>query len=777
MRELSDELLAAQESAVLEPQIRITFSDPLEVEEPVIIEHDRILGIPSQEESSDSQTIEIICYNSDGFFTDLDLQGWDAVFEWGLVTESEESPEYSAIPPMKVMSQYIPASPGNLKCYLSLVGIPNLMAEDKASKDYFHHWSDEKTVKEMITEIADGEPVETELTEEQTDYDAEEGVGYIDLDGTILHGNGQSLIISDRTVTHLAFRLKKTGSPDGTNVTFRIYDLQEEEELASQTFPIASIPSSPAVDFCEVELGSPLYIPSFTPTKETPHNIWIYCQHTLGDAENYVSMTYSPVAVKPNENIVRIYAEGEPGPSWETTDEDCFYRYKYTGAGIDCWERGTDPETYCKSYEVVYDDEEEEWFAESLLNTYMPKDAFRIYEGSSRWSEIKKLLNYVDGEILAKADGKLHIFVPKSAEPYDSEYSLESGHTFFSKAIRKALVIPSRIVVKSLKEDENQYSGEATDTESFARSRITGAPIRTKLISDAQATSIAKAMISRLQMAAQRGAASVPMNLGSEVFDYVKVNALCAEDTYRVGNIGYLRRSYKPGTTWKMDFGFGRVSLKGVPGTRPSLLTMPPIEPKPEETILTIGGITPTLKKIDRHFDYIFGTGEYENELTGFKWMEAAIAELWGEKGLGGLIVAINEIYSGLGWLEGQEPTEEQIDTALLPYYNKSQVNDKLAYSFEEPSRSVDTVYPNNTGKALLVNICLACDPGDTGNCYTDSSNPPTTRVARCSNDSDNVDEIEFTLTFIVKPDEYYKCTVGGSPSLVEWIEWELPTA
>ena len=199
MRDLSATLKAAQEATELEPLIRLTLS--LAGEDDIVLEQDRILKIPSQEETTDSHVTEVICDNSDGYFTSLNLEGWDAVLERGLVTAIGN--EYSAVGPLKVLSQYLPSAPGVLQCRLSLIGIPNLLAEDKASKDYFHHWSDVKTVKAMLTEVADGEPVGVELTEKQEtgSADLKIGASYID-------GAGQLLALSG-TITKLSFKLKK----------------------------------------------------------------------------------------------------------------------------------------------------------------------------------------------------------------------------------------------------------------------------------------------------------------------------------------------------------------------------------------------------------------------------------------------------------------------------------------------------------------------------------------------------------------------------------------
>ena len=84
MRELTETLKAAQKAMSLEPRPRITLSKTGESD--IVLEHDRIRQIPSYEQSEDSQVLQVVLNNSDGYFTSKALQGWDAVFEWGLVT-------------------------------------------------------------------------------------------------------------------------------------------------------------------------------------------------------------------------------------------------------------------------------------------------------------------------------------------------------------------------------------------------------------------------------------------------------------------------------------------------------------------------------------------------------------------------------------------------------------------------------------------------------------------------------------------------------------------
>lgn len=204
---------------------------------------------------------------------------------------------------------------------------------------------------------------------------------------------------------------------------------------------------------------------------------------------------------------------------------------------------------HCQAYEVVFDSED------SLIDSYRPKDGFRIYTGGSRLAAIKRLLDYTKCVSRYCNDGKVHILQPTiSGESYDYQYSLESGHTFFSKAYRKTLVIPNYIVVKSNADDDPQYSGFASDAEAYALM-----PKRqykaTRLQSNAQATSIAEAVLARYQLDAEMGSADVPMNCGAEIFDYIKVTDQ-REDDYRIGNIGSITRKYLPGK-YTMNFSIG----------------------------------------------------------------------------------------------------------------------------------------------------------------------------------------------------------------------------
>lgn len=206
------------------------------------------------------------------------------------------------------------------------------------------------------------------------------------------------------------------------------------------------------------------------------------------------------------------------------------------------------------AFEVVWDDG-----YDPLADNYKPKDGFRIYVGGTRLAALRRVLDYTSNVARWEADGKVHILKPvTSGVVYDYEYSLERGdHKFFSKAYKNTLVIPNRIYVISYEDDEVQYlgvasvSGYASLPDEVKKIRY----IQMKLESNAQADSIAEALIAKAEMWSKRGAAPVPLNVGQEVFDYVKVTDSRQGDT-RTGNLGYVHRRFGK-DTWKMTFGFG----------------------------------------------------------------------------------------------------------------------------------------------------------------------------------------------------------------------------
>lgn len=209
--------------------------------------------------------------------------------------------------------------------------------------------------------------------------------------------------------------------------------------------------------------------------------------------------------------------------------------------------------SHCKAFDVVWDDG-----YDSLADTYKPKDSLRIYTGGARLAALRRVLDFTANVPRFEDDGKIHILKPvTSGVNYDYEYNLQSGHTFFYKAYRNSLVIPNRVVVKSRSDDDPSYSGSAQiDGYTSLPDAVKKTNyVQARLESNAQANSIAEALIAKAEMWSERGAAEVPINVGAELFDYVKITDQRQGDS-RTGNLGYVHRRFGQGN-WLMTFGFG----------------------------------------------------------------------------------------------------------------------------------------------------------------------------------------------------------------------------
>uniref|UniRef100_A0A6H1ZHI5 Uncharacterized protein n=1 Tax=viral metagenome TaxID=1070528 RepID=A0A6H1ZHI5_9ZZZZ len=94
----------------------------------------------------------VMLKNADNVLSGIDLKGYDAVIGWGTITSNGE--EYSDDPLLMVRTQGLYSAQGKSICDLNLIGVPNLLVEDRASASYIPVSSDTKTVKDLIREIA-----------------------------------------------------------------------------------------------------------------------------------------------------------------------------------------------------------------------------------------------------------------------------------------------------------------------------------------------------------------------------------------------------------------------------------------------------------------------------------------------------------------------------------------------------------------------------------------------------------------------------------------------
>ena len=211
----------------------------------------------------------------------------------------------------------------------------------------------------------------------------------------------------------------------------------------------------------------------------------------------------------------------------------------------------------CQAYTIDYDSEDD------IIDSHMPKSRFRVYVGSNRLAKFKEVLEKTGCHARIENDGHIHIRVPtRTGTTYNYEYFLDVAgeHTFFAKSYRSRLIIPNKITVKSFDDDDPSYSGSATSAASYALMPVEKT-IRMTLASDAEAALVAAAIIARYEMWCDAGVVEVPLNVGQEVLDYIKVTDSRNGDT-RTGNIGRLVLNYKSPSAyktgqWSMTIAFG----------------------------------------------------------------------------------------------------------------------------------------------------------------------------------------------------------------------------
>ncbi len=214
------------------------------------------------------------------------------------------------------------------------------------------------------------------------------------------------------------------------------------------------------------------------------------------------------------------------------------------------------PYTNYTNYTITYDSED------NIIGALKPKDSFNIGINESRWSKLSQLFGWTGNKIRAEDDGNLHSLNPTTTgSTYDYEYKLAvSGeHTFFNKELRNRFVNPNKVIVESHEAHDPQFTGNATSATSFALFPKTET-LRLRLPSDTVASNIASARIETYELNAEKGSVKVPMNVGQEVWDYIKVTDSRQNDS-REGNVRYIQRNVEVtpnGLIWDMEIRFGK---------------------------------------------------------------------------------------------------------------------------------------------------------------------------------------------------------------------------
>lgn len=494
----------------------------------------------SHTRQSFSHKAQLMLDDTDKTLHGLNLEGYKAVISRGLITQYGE--EWVDLPPLWVAGQQRDSYRDRLECSLSLEGIFDRMGKHKAEASYTPASGDTRTVKDWLTQIISlTDPVGAETDVEQTESDS-----YMPIYNGLRFSAGQRLTISDKTITKLAFKLKKVGSPVG-EVVFSIYTVDEDEPLeggellATKAWGDAS---NLGTSYAEKEV-------TFDTPVQIDQEVRVICSFRGGNASNYVDLAYEDSDERANEHLTWIYLT-----SWtDHTTYDACYRYSYSSTPVTVYDN-------YPAFGLVFDSEDD------LIDTFIPADSFRINLNDTRLSKVKWLMEHTDCIILPKNDGLLHVINPTtSGTTYDNEYSLVQGrdyHNFFSKRFRRRIVSPNYFVFKNHPSHDESYTGYAKDASADLKDMKEIETHYVRATSDAQCTNLATALLLKKQMAAEKGSAVLPfVHFGQEVYDYVNFVDARAGDS-RAGNVGFLTEYYKPGQ-FNMHIGFGRPSL-GVAG-------------------------------------------------------------------------------------------------------------------------------------------------------------------------------------------------------------------
>jgi len=149
-------------------------------------------------------------------------------------------------------------------------------------------------------------------TEEQLTYNTNLAVGYLD------SRVGQRLTITDRTVSKLAFRLWKNGSPSYT-LTFRIRKVSDDSIIVEKEWGNCSALGSSPGGLKEVTFDAPTYV---------NEEVYILCEGTGGDLNNSARVSIQATDVKASEYTLRYVDLNSAYTEHATWDTGYIYTYE-----------------------------------------------------------------------------------------------------------------------------------------------------------------------------------------------------------------------------------------------------------------------------------------------------------------------------------------------------------------------------------------------------------------------------------------------------------------
>lgn len=105
--------------------------------------------------------------------------------------------------------------------------------------------------------------------------------------------------------------------------------------------------------------------------------------------------------------------------------------------------------------------------------------------------------------------------------------------------------------------------------------------------------------------------------------------------------------------------------------------------------------------------------------------------------------------------------------------FEASDSHEGLNASHTEPTRAIDTIYQNTSGKLRLITVTVTCLNADYAYLEIGSTTPPATKVAQVGNTG--AGRVDGSLSAIIPVNWYFRLvTSAGTPNILEWHEWDL---
>jgi hypothetical protein len=182
----------------------------------------------------------------------------------------------------------------------------------------------------------------------------------------------------------------------------------------------------------------------------------------------------------------------------------------------------------------------------NLPTTYYPVVIAEL--GSYVLQTVRNLMAMTRSGLKMRQDGFHLVYLDPSPASYDYEY--DTTHAFYSDIRERGVTIPNKIIFVDKMSDtmgnHYNYYGQAQDNDSInVWQDITWIQVDETIQSNAEAISRASILLDRIKSEVNQGRIIVPMNVGQELYDYIKVTDSRAGIT-ATGRVGMLRHWYNP---------------------------------------------------------------------------------------------------------------------------------------------------------------------------------------------------------------------------------------